>query len=698
MLLRFYKYCGFNRVAAIAPNVRPADPEFNCKNIAEILNSKALSYHDIALFPELSVTGYTCGDLFLQSQLIREAERQIEHLATTLTDKLVVVGAPIAHAGRLYNCAVVMLNWKILGIVPKSHIPNYGEYYERRWFESGAGLQPTTISYAGQADIPFSTDILFKYNGMTVGIEICEDLWTPIPPSSRLAILGADVILNLSASNESLGKSRYRRSLILQQSARCRAAYLYASAGAGESSTDLAFPGYAAIASDGVMLAEDTPFPQSENLPSSIADFANHFASADIDVARLQSDRLKFNTFADPTILRDNTGAIIVECDESIFERPMIRRIGDLPYNPANDIDILLSSDPASEFEGSGMAEIELRPSAPDRMPFVPSDPSRRDENCTEIIDIQCAGLLQRIKAIGCQRLVIGVSGGLDSTLALLIAVRTMKMAGLPTENVIAITMPGLATTGRTRGNAWKLMELLGCTCVEIPIGKAVDQHFADIGQDPETYDATYENSQARERTQILMDYANKTGAIVVGTGDLSELALGWCTYNGDHMSMYAVNASVPKTLVRYLVEWFAARADKATADVLNDIVATPISPELVPAANDDEIAQKTEDLVGPYELHDFFLYHMLRNSSSPRKILMLACESFKGRYDNAVILKWLRTFYRRFFSQQFKRSCLPDGPKVGSVCLSPRGDWRMPSDASSRLWLSELESGTATD
>lgn len=666
---------GFRRVIAAVPEIKVADPSLNTSNILNIYNSYRNSGASLIIFPELCITGYSCADLFLQPFLRSYAETGVREIReNTIPDienysryPMIVVGAPIKHKGSLYNCAIFIADGEILAIVPKTYIPNYGEYYERRWFESAAGMENNSICYAGQENIPFGTKILVKYDGMTIGAEICEDLWTPVPPSSYLAMAGADVIVNLSASNAVLGKQRYRRDLILQQSARCRCAYLYASAGKGESSTDLAFPGYAAVAENGTMLVEAEAF-RPEN-PDGIYGLT-HVAIADIDIDRLDSERIRFNTFTD-CLTRDRLNDYIV-CRSS-RHRPDSRMALETAHPDMN---------------------MKLLNRMTDPMPFVPSDPDHRNENCTEIINIQCHGLLQRLNAIGKPKMIVGVSGGLDSTLALLIAVRTAGMAGMKPSDVIAITMPGLATTNRTHNNAWQLMTLLGCTVIEIPIGAAVDQHFKDIGQDPQKYDATYENSQARERTQILMDYANKVGGIVIGTGDLSELALGWCTYNGDHMSMYAVNTSVPKTLVKYLVEWFASReSSERIKEILYDIIDTPISPELVPAKEDkNTIEQKTEDLVGPYELHDFFLFHTLRNAFTPGKVYLLAKETFKGKYDESVIRHWLKTFYRRFFNQQFKRSCLPDGPKVGSVCLSPRGDWRMPSDASSREWLEEVD------
>ncbi len=661
--------CGFRRVMAVVTEIKIADTDFNKDNIIRAFEAYRYLGIELIVFPELCVTGYTCGDLFHQSFLIQKAEKAVadicRHTEIASKDKfmpMIVIGAPISYKNSLYNCAIFISEGRIVAIIPKTFIPNYGEYYERRWFESASGMENDSISYAGQNSIPFGTKLLVSHDGMTIGAEICEDLWTPAPPSTFLSMAGADVIVNLSASNAVIGKQRYRRQLIEQQSARCRCAYIYSSAGKGESSTDLAFPGYAAIAENGTMLDEADSFapgnPGIENV--------THIAIADIDISRLRSERRRFNTFTD------------------IHARDLLKN-----YTICKSRDLVTSS---PEFERP--ISSTLRNKMLDPMPFVPSDKAHRDENCTEIINIQCHGLLQRLEAIGKPKMIVGVSGGLDSTLALLVAARTAKMAGMKPSDVIGITMPGLATTNRTHNNAWQLMNLLGCTALEIPIGDAVAQHFKDINQNPQNFDATYENSQARERTQILMDYANKVGGIVIGTGDLSELALGWCTYNGDHMSMYAVNTSVPKTLVKYLVEWFALRErNEEIKRILFDIIDTPISPELVPAkGGEDEIEQKTEDLVGPYELHDFFLFHTLRNSFNPLKVYLLAKETFREKYSDKTLSHWLSTFYRRFFNQQFKRSCLPDGPKVGSVCLSPRGDWRMPSDASSRQWLKEVE------
>lgn len=643
---------GCFRATALSPEVSVGDPMTNATRIVEMVRSNPGS--DLYVFPELSVTGYTCGDLFNQSILLDASDSALEAIAQTTSgiDGLIIVGAPLRAGGKLYNCAVMICRGQIKGAVAKRHLPNYNEFYEKRWFSPA----PAASSVAADTlDISIIRNLLVKYSGATIGIEICEDLWTPVPPSGELAMAGANVIVNLSASNEVLGKHRYLRNLISQQSARCRAAYVYAGAGIGESSTDLVFSGNAIIAEDGVILRESARFAYK---PLAV--------TADIDVRRLENDRRKYNSFGE---------AGCAECDLLSVLHFDTEYLQSAPY----DIEL-------------GDLQRDVNP-----YPFVPSSASHRDENCTEIIEIQCHGLARRLLAIGCPKIVVGISGGLDSTLALLVACRTVDhLDNMTRKDIVGITMPGLATSDRTHDNARQLMEELGVTALEIPIGKAVAQHFSDIGQNPETHDAAYENSQARERTQILMDYANKCGGIVLGTGDLSELALGWATYNGDHMSMYGVNASVPKTLVKYLVSWFAERTQNAAErETLKAIIDTPISPELIPAKPGEDgeaIAQKTEELVGPYELHDFFLYYVLRHGFSPRKIYMLANNAFAGKYSSSTILRWMENFYRRFFSQQFKRSCMPDGPKVGSVCLSPRGDWRMPSDASSRLWLGEVE------
>lgn len=638
------------RVGAAVPEVRIADIDFNLSQIADMVKEAAEMKADVLVFPELSLTAYTCGDLFEQPLLMQKCTSALERLEDFSSEynMFIAVGVPVMAFGRRYNSCVVIADGRVCGIVPKSYIPNYGEFYERRWFESGKDIKDIEINFMGRK-VPFGTNLLFEYKGAKIGIEICEDLWVPVPPSCRQALAGADIILNLSASDELIGKHDYLLKLIAQQSARCRSAYVYASAGWGESSTDLVFSGNAIIAEDGAIRREGPRFRTEPTLEL-----------CDIDVEKLRSDRARYSTFYGDSNIPSDFDTI--ECDayfNGVLPKP----------HPA-------------PLPGDKL----------DREPFVPADIDRRNTHCEEIFNIQSQGLMQRLNAIHCTKAVIGISGGLDSTLALLVAVRAFDRLGLDRKGIIGITMPGLATTSRTHSNAVRLMDELGVTSLEIPIGKAVAQHFSDIGQDPHKYDVTYENSQARERTQILMDYANKENAIVIGTGDMSELALGWCTYNGDHMSMYGVNASVPKTLVKHLVKWFAHQVGGEAEKTLLDIFDTPISPELVPSAKKDEIGQKTEDLVGPYELHDFFLYHMLRNSFSPKKIYWLACRAFEGAYDDATILKWLRNFYRRFFNQQFKRSCMPDGPKVGSVSLSPRGDWRMPSDASSALWLKEVE------
>lgn len=635
---------GFFRVRAHVPVVKIGDTDFNGIQIIKAVEEAENEKVECIVFPELSVTGYTCADLFHQELLIKKTEEEIEKIVSATSDKqvLMAIGAPVVAFGKLYNCAVVIEEGKILGIVPKSYLPNYNEFYEKRWFESGKNIKEEEIPFANNL-IPFGTDLIFTHKGVKIGVEICEDLWVPVPPSSLMAIGGAEVILNLSASDELIGKHDYLLNLISQQSARCRCAYVYSSAGWGESSTDLVFNGKAIIGEDGIIYGREDIF-----------DTSSLTLTRDVDIQKLRNDRRKFNTFIEKDLNR------------SAFR--------------------LIPSD--GTFEAGATKDLSF---SPDPLPFVPKDLQKLNIRCREIINIQSYGLMKRLDAIGCKKAVVGISGGLDSTLALLVTVHAFDKLGIDRKGIIGVTMPGLATTSRTKNNARDLMEQLGVSVLEIPIGEAVAVHFKDIGQDPEKYDATYENSQARERTQILMDLANKEGGIVIGTGDMSELALGWCTYNGDQMSMYGVNASVPKTLVRHLVEWFASQAEEKTAAILKDICATPISPELVPSASDD-IAQKTEDLVGPYELHDFFLYHFLRNSFQPAKIYMLAEKAFDGKYSGETILKWLKIFIKRFFSQQFKRSCMPDGPKVGSVNLSPRGDWRMPSDACANIWLQQIE------
>lgn len=692
---------GFVRVAAVVPRVKVADVDANIAEICRLAEDAERQEVSIAVSPELSVTGYTCADLFGQQLLIGKAEEGIKQLKSFSRGKklTMVVGVPVRVAGNLYNCAAVIHNGKLSGLVPKIHLPGYNEFYESRWFSSGADFLYDTeratakvyddakncsspaagaeIVYAG-AKVNVFPNLLFNVGRSTFAIEICEDLWTPVPPSSHHALAGADIILNLSASNEVLMKHKYRHELIGQQSARTVSAYVYSSCGYGESTQDLVFSGSSMIYENGSLLAESERFMMRGNL-----------IAADIDIEKLAILRQKQNTFhtVSPDGTRDGQDARryvnIKVCDgcQTDFEKCLKRHVEPHPFVPGFNLSI--DRDSSEEELLKKTAAI-----------------SERNARCREITDIQVMGLATRLAHINCKTAVIGISGGLDSTLALLVAVLAFDKLGWDRKRIIGITMPGLGTTVRTKSNAQDLMETLGVTVREIPIGKAVAQHFADIGQDPNVTDVTYENSQARERTQILMDVANKEGGIVIGTGDLSELALGWATYNGDHISMYGVNASIPKTLVKYLVGWAAdyhfnencSNAQRSVREILLDIIDTPISPELKPADNNGEIAQKTEDLVGPYELHDFFLYNMFRFGYAPSKIYFLARKAFVGVYDDAVILKWLKTFISRFFGQQFKRSCLPDGPKVGSVSLSPRGDWRMPSDAWKTMFLKDLE------
>ncbi len=632
---------GYFKVAGAIPEVRVADCAWNARHIASLIRAAEEKGVELIAFPELSLTGYTCGDLFLQPALLQSAEEALGKLilSTASAPLVAVVGMPIQVGNALYNCAVALSGGKILAAIPKQYIPNYGEFYEARWFASGSETQGY-ISLCGQ-EVPFGSNLGIKINGVACGIEICEDLWVPMPPSVNLALNGCQVIVNLSASPEQVGKHDYLTTLVGQQSARLRSGYLYVSAGFGESSTDLVFGGKVMITDQGVLLTESRRFSLQEQLNI-----------AEIDVAQIKTERSRTNTFATVSSRKEYT---FISCDFTQKRAPLTRAI--------------------------------------DPTPFVPREAESRAARCEEIFQIQALGLAKRLHHTGCQRAVIGISGGLDSTLALLVTVKTFDLLGLARTGIYGITMPGFGTTDRTYRNALDLMQQLGITSLEIPIAKAVNQHFSDIGLDPNDRSATYENSQARERTQILMDYANKVGGLVIGTGDLSELALGWATYNGDHMSMYGVNSSIPKTLVRHLVRHVAETEGGAVGATLLDIVDTPVSPELLPADAQGEIAQKTEDLVGPYELHDFFLYHFLRRGATPRKLLWLAEQAFPKSYSRAVILKWMKTFFRRFFSQQFKRSALPDGPKVGSVTLSPRGDWRMPSDASAQYWLEEIES-----
>ena len=635
---------GFLKVAAAIPHVRVADCDYNTERMAAMAEEAARRGVEIVAFPELSVTAYTCGDLLLQPTLLDAADTALERLvrATRKLPLTLIAGVPLRHGSTLYNCAVVFTQGRVLGVVPKTHIPDYGEFYENRWFASGAGISEEHIVVAGH-EADFGADLTFEINGTEFGIEICEDLWTAMPPSSQLALNGAKVIFNLSASPEAVGKHAYLRQLVAQQSARAIAAYVYCSAGFGESSTDLVFAGNGIIAENGAVLRESARFSPDEQL-----------VVADVDIERLEFERRRNTSF------RANEGAT----ENTVIEMEI----------PEGLRGVVLDRDI-------------------DPMPFVPKDETDRSERCEEIFQIQSHGLAQRLTHTRAEKAVVGISGGLDSTLALLVTVRTFDKLRLDRSGIIGITMPGFGTTDRTYNNALCLMRGLGVTIREIPIRDACLQHFRDIGLDPADRSAAYENAQARERTQILMDVANMECGLVVGTGDLSELALGWATYNGDQMSMYGINASVPKTLVRHLVKWAAhTEKDAATRAALLDIIDTPVSPELLPADAEGKITQKTEDLVGPYELHDFFLYNFLRAGYGPAKILLLAEQAFDGSYDRATILRWLSVFFRRFFTQQFKRSAMPDGPKVGSVALSPRGDWRMPSDASAAAWLRELD------
>ena len=635
---------GFVKVAAAVPQVAVADCARNAERIVALAQQAARRGVELVAFPELAVTGYTCADLFLQPALLDAADEALGEIMrqTRKLPHALIVGLPLRHEDRLYNCAAVVAQGRLLGVVPKSYIPNYAEFYEARWFASGAGIEEERITAAGQ-EADFGTELTFAVNGAEFGIEICEDLWVASPPSSRLALNGAKLIFNLSASPEGVGKHAYLRELVAQQSARTHTAYVYCSAGFGESSTDLVFAGNGLIAENGTMLAQAARFSLDEQL-----------TVADVDIERLEFERRRNTSFR----MREEAGestVIEMELPDALKASALDRRV--------------------------------------DPMPFVPADEAHRSERCEEIYQIQSHGLARRLAHTGCRCAVVGISGGLDSTLALLVTVRTFDKLGLDRRGILGITMPGFGTTDRTYRNALKLMEGLGVTVREIPIRDACLQHFRDIGLPESDRSAAYENAQARERTQILMDVANMEGGLVIGTGDLSELALGWATYNGDQMSMYGVNASVPKTLVRHLVRWAAdTERDGATRATLLDIIDTPVSPELLPADREGNIAQKTEDLVGPYELHDFFLYNFVRAGFRPAKIAFLAEQAFAGSYDRETIVKWLRVFFRRFFAQQFKRSAMPDGPKVGSVSLSPRGDWRMPSDASAALWLRELE------
>ena len=635
----------FIKVAATIPAVKVADCIFNAQQIKNQLTEATEKGVELITFPELSITGYTCADLFGQTILLEEAEKALAEICqhTATMELVAVVGMPIKLDNTLLNCAVVLHKGEIKGVVPKTYLPNYSEFYEQRWFTSATTHTPVSITLCGQT-VSVNAATIFKMPNASFGIEICEDVWAPIPPSSLLALKGADIIINLSGSNESIGKHHYLRSLLAQQSARCIAGYLYSSCGFGESTTDLVFAGNGLIYENGTLLAHSKRFELEPQLIIS-----------EIDIEKIRNERQKNTTFSASIASIKGEEIFSVQIDSTLNKSEELTR----------------SIDPH---------------------PFVPKG-KELDLRCEEILSIQVAGLAKRLVHTCCKTVVVGISGGLDSTLALLVCVETFDKLNLPRKGIVGITMPGFGTTGRTYKNAISMMEQLGVTIREIPIREACIQHFKDIEHDINLHNVTYENGQARERTQILMNVANQVGGLVIGTGDLSELALGWATYNGDHMSMYGVNGSIPKTLVKYLVTWVANyRMEEASRATLLDVVDTPISPELIPADEQGNIKQKTEDLVGPYELHDFFLYYFLRFGFRPEKIYFLAQQAFGTAYSNAILKKWLTTFCRRFFQQQFKRSCLPDGPKVGSVTLSPRGDWRMPSDASAALWLAECE------
>ena len=634
---------GLIKVAAAIPGVRVADVEYNRQQIESLIAQAEGKGAEIIVFPELSLTGYTCQDLFRQQLLLDKTEEALLILLdfTRKLDVIAVIGLPVRIGSLLYNCAAVIQHGCLLGIVPKTYLPNYGEFYEKRWFASATDLIPQEIYLGGSPVMVSNEPIVFRTcDGVGFGIEICEDVWAPLPPSNNLALAGADIILNLSATDELVGKHAYLRSLLAQQSARMMCGYVYSSCGYGESTQDVVYGGNALIFENGKLIAEASRFALEPQM-----------RVQQIDIDRLRADRQNNTTFR---TAQDGATARI------IYAKPVTPRDFELirPVNPH---------------------------------PFIPAD-DKMGESCEEILNIQTMGLCRRLQHTHSDKAVIGISGGLDSTLALLVTVRAFDRLGLSRQGIIGITMPGFGTTDRTHKNAVLLMNALGITQREISIAKAVTQHFEDIGHDKAVHDVTYENSQARERTQILMDVANQVGGLVIGTGDLSELALGWCTYNGDQMSMYGVNASVPKTLVQHLIRFISQETSSPFTSLLLDVIDTPISPELTPADADGNIQQKTEDLVGPYELHDFFLYYLLRWGFRPQKVFILAQSAFQDKYDDDTIRKWLQTFCRRFFSQQFKRSCMPDGPKVGSVSLSPRGDWRMPSDAMSTLWMKDLE------
>ena len=637
---------GFVRIGAVVPKLKVADTEFNCNEIIKQIEIASNNKIQIAVFPELCITGYTCQDLFEQDILLEEAERSLDKILeyTNNLDIICIIGMPIKAENQLFNTAVVIQKSKILGIVPKTFIPNYGEFYEKRWFASSKNANKKEIEILGQK-VPFGIDLLFKdkaNNEICFGIEICEDIWAVEPPSNKLALLGANIIFNLSASNEVIGKKEYRRELVKMQSAKTISGYVYCSSGVNESTSDVVFSGDSMIFENGSCLANNQRF-----------DFESNMIFTEIDTKRLSNDR------------RKNT---------SFMGNPVHLEYREIEINIPDNIENL-----TREYS---------------KTPFVPEDKKKISEICEEILNIQSYGLAKRLLHTNINKTVIGISGGLDSTLAFLVIIKAYEILNLPKENIIAITMPGFGTTSRTHNNSMKLINEYGATFREINITKSSLQHFEDIGHDKNIKDVTYENAQARERTKILMDIANKENGLVVGTGDLSELALGWCTYNGDHMSMYAVNTSIPKTLVKYIIKWVAENSKEECKNIINDILDTPISPELLPPDENGNIEQKTEEQVGPYILHDFFLYHFLRYGAEPKKIYILACKTFENDFKNEEIKHWLQVFIKRFFTQQFKRNCMPDGPKVGTVSLSPRGDLRMPSDVNYNIWLKNLLEG----
>ena len=632
---------GFLKVCAVSPRVTVAGVQSNLNAALQEIEKANKNKVQILVFPELFLSGYTCGDLFLQTALQDACKSALTAVcrATENSALVVVIGLPLKFGASLYNCAAVVQNGMVIAVIPKTYIPNYNEYYEKRWFASGDGVNGT-IKLNGQ-EVPFGQTLVRLSDDAVIGVEICEDLWTPSTPGTSLALSGANIIVNLSASNEVVTKNDYRKNLICMQSAKDFCAYIYASAGVGESTTDLVFSGACTVAENGALLSEGERFA-----------FNGSMAEACIDIEKLNAERAHNTSFTDAA----------KKLKEKLSEVSTPVEVSDLEYNEVNR-----SFDPH---------------------PFVPSDSAEKDERCREILSIQSHALAKRMSHIGAKKAIIGISGGLDSTLALLVTARALKILNLPNENMICVTMPGFGTTDRTYQNAVDLIHAFGATFMEISIRNAARGHMADIGHDESVHDITYENTQARERTQILMDLANKHGAVLVGTGDLSELALGWCTYNADHMSMYGVNAGVPKTLVRHLVRNEAQQLPEEISKILNDILDTPVSPELLPPDENGNIQQKTEETLGPYEVHDFYLYHFLRFGTRPEKLLFMASRAFAGIYSEEQLKNWLKLFVRRFFTNQFKRSCLPDGPKVGSVSLSPRGDWRMPSDADCSVWL----------